>query len=426
MGWMIMLGAALSLGMAAPDDEALAAAIAAYEAGQAQTAEPVIRAHAEAGAAHAQFYLGRMLARGELGAPDMPQAARWFRAAAEQGEPRAQNNLAVMLWSGAGVAQDRAEAETLWRVAAEQGVMQAHFNLAVHHQSGELSTGRDLAASRRHFQAASEAGMREATHEYARMMGAGLGGETDRAGAAALFRPLAEDGYVPSMTSLGLLYGLGIEGEPDRESERFWLTRAWEAGRDARAAYILGTHARGSEGMDPDASVSWLFRAIRSGEPASAAAEARAALLLVFEGAYREPDVWDPDIIAWLESEAYGGARDALIALARAHGAGRGVDHDEARGRALLIGAVQADRDAQAMYHLGRLYAEQQSGDDWRERSWMWFELARRHDYAQTAFSRAVASALRLAHARLETDERRRQAQALADACQRSGYARCQ
>lgn len=426
MNWIVMTAAALTLGIAAPEDQELAEAIAVYQAGEAVSAEPVMRARAEAGVAQAQFYLGRMIARGELPGADMSEAVHWFRAAAEQGEARAQNNLAFMLWNGSGVAPDREQAEALWQAAAEQGVMQAHYNLAVHNESGALSTGRDLAAARRHYLAASEAGMLEATHEYARMLGAGLGGETDRAGAAALFRPLAEGGMVPSMVSLGLLYGLGIEGETDRENQRLWLTRAWEEGRDARAAYTLGAHYRGGEGMDPDASALWLFRAIQSGEPASSAAEARSALLLVFQGSYRQPDTWDPQIIAWLESEAYGGQRDALIALARAHGAGRGVDHDEARGRALLIGAVQFDRDAQAMYHLGRLYAEQQSGDDWRERSWMWFELARRNDFVETVFSRAVASALRLADARLETDQRRRSARSMADACQRSQYTRCE
>lgn len=425
MNWIVIMAAALALGSAAAADDELAEAVAAYEAGDAHRAEPVMRARAEAGQAQAQFLLGRMLARGELGEPDMAQAARWYRAAADQGEARAQNNLAGLLWDGQGVETDRAEAVRLFQAAAEQGQMHAHFNLAVRYRNGEIGEGPEPEAARRHLRAAAEAGMADGVREYARMLALAQGGPRDLPAAYAIVRPLAEDGDVEAMFLAGTILGIGVEGEPDREAERVWLTRVWEAGRDARAAYRLGVDARSSERMDPDASVQWFFRAVQSGEPAGAASEARSALLSVFLGRYREPDVWDPQILAWLEDEAAAGQRDALIALARALGPGRGVARDEARGRALLAGAVKFDWDIQAMYHLGELYAEQQPVDDWRERSWMWLELARRNDHVDTVFSRLIAQALRRADARLETDERRDRARQMADACAASQFEQC-
>lgn len=425
MGWIVMLAAALTLGSAAPDEDEMAKAIAAYEAGDARGAESVMRAQAEAGLAEAQFLLGRMLARGELGEPDFVQAARWFRAAAGQGEARAKKNLAAMLWDGMGVETDRAEAERLFHAAAEQGQAQAHHNLALRYQSGEISTGEDMEAARRYFRAAGEAGIAAAEREYARMLIVGQGGERDRQAAYPILLRLAGDGDVESMIFLSALYGIGLDGAPDREQERIWMTRAWEAGRDARAAYSLGVNARSGEGMDPDASAQWFFRAVQSGAPADSADQARSALLSVFRGRWREPDVWDPEIIAWLEAEAER-ERDAQIALARAYGAGRGVGHDEARGRAMLIEMAQADGDTRAMYQLGALCAEQQSVEDWRERSWMWFELARRNDHSESVFSRSVSLALRRAESRLESGAQRARARELAEACARSQFTRCE
>jgi uncharacterized protein len=67
----------------------------------------------------AQYHLGRMLADGLAGEPDLQQAARWFNLAAEQGHRYAQARLGQMLFNGDGVPR-QAPRGLMWMQMAIQ------------------------------------------------------------------------------------------------------------------------------------------------------------------------------------------------------------------------------------------------------------------------------------------------------------------
>ena len=80
---------------------------------------------ADNGNADAQLLLGRMQARGEGGAADAREAARWYERAAEQGRAEAQIALGTMHADGDVVAADDAQALHWLRRAAEQNMPDA-------------------------------------------------------------------------------------------------------------------------------------------------------------------------------------------------------------------------------------------------------------------------------------------------------------
>lgn len=125
-------GGALSPATAADFDKGLAA----YKAGDYQTALAEWRPLAEAGDVNAQTMLGLVYAEGKGVPQDDTEAVAWFRRAAEQGYGPAQNNLGFMYAKGHGVAQDDAVAVAWYRRAAEQGHAGAQFGLGLMYNDG--------------------------------------------------------------------------------------------------------------------------------------------------------------------------------------------------------------------------------------------------------------------------------------------------
>jgi len=104
--------------------------LAAYDAGDYETAMAECLPLAEAGDPGAQFCVGRMYANG-FGAPmDDAQAIKWYGLAAASGHAEAQFNLGVMYANGWGVEMNDEEAARYYRQAAEQGIPCAARSLA--------------------------------------------------------------------------------------------------------------------------------------------------------------------------------------------------------------------------------------------------------------------------------------------------------
>ena len=99
---------------------------------------------ADRGNAEAQFAIGYMYERGNLGGifgmfgadPDYGEAGQWYRKAAERGYSKAQSNLGRMYARGLGVARNDAEAAKWYRLAAIQGLSEAQYNLAARYNRG--------------------------------------------------------------------------------------------------------------------------------------------------------------------------------------------------------------------------------------------------------------------------------------------------
>lgn len=164
---------------------------------------------AEAGAAPAQFLLGRMFETGKGRKPDTAKAAGWYRRAADQGYAPAQFRLGVLYFEGRGVTRDAAAAAAWYEKAAAQGHLAAKFNLGFLYQRGE-------------------------------------GVAADRARAEALYRETAMAGLAQARFNLGLMLAGSDEARRDRHIEAWmWLALAAKAGvpnaqkaRDAQQALL--------------------------------------------------------------------------------------------------------------------------------------------------------------------------------------------
>jgi TPR repeat protein len=102
--------------------------LAAYDAGNYETALAEFLPLAEAGDAAAQFNLGVIYANGAGVTQDDAEAVRWFRLAAAQGVAHAQNNLRAMYQNGAGVAQNNVMAYKRYNISGINGDEQAREN----------------------------------------------------------------------------------------------------------------------------------------------------------------------------------------------------------------------------------------------------------------------------------------------------------
>lgn len=111
--------------IAAPagEDEELrfAEGLAAYDAGDFETAIEAWQPLAEAGNLEAQVSLADIYMNGLGVAADPGRAVAWYRRAAEAGDPVAQLNLGDFYARGFGVARDPVEAFVWLDLAARQG-----------------------------------------------------------------------------------------------------------------------------------------------------------------------------------------------------------------------------------------------------------------------------------------------------------------
>jgi len=130
---LVALSLALSAGAWSAD---LAAAKAAYKAGDFETAFAEWQALADEGYVEAQFGLGLLYANGYGVSLDDSLALKWYLLAAEQGHPQAQCNLAVMYANGWGVPQSDEQAFEWYLLAAESGVTAAQIAVANLYSSG--------------------------------------------------------------------------------------------------------------------------------------------------------------------------------------------------------------------------------------------------------------------------------------------------
>jgi hypothetical protein len=109
--------------------------VAAYQAGDYETALREWRPLAEQGNVSAQINIGLLYTLAES-VQDYAEAAEWYRLAAVQDYAEAQNNLGVLLNNGNGVIQDYAEAVMWYRKAAVQGNALAQSNLGAAYAKG--------------------------------------------------------------------------------------------------------------------------------------------------------------------------------------------------------------------------------------------------------------------------------------------------
>jgi TPR repeat protein len=114
----LMLALLLPAAEAAADN---AAGVAAYMAGDYETAKKELTAAAEKGDTQAELNLAMFYFNGKGVDRDLAEARRWLTAAAESGNAQAEFLLAGMYLHGMGVAPDTKAALAWYDKAAAQG-----------------------------------------------------------------------------------------------------------------------------------------------------------------------------------------------------------------------------------------------------------------------------------------------------------------
>lgn len=111
--------------------------LAAYEAGDCQTAlkewTPLVKKRNSA----VQYYFGMMHMTGDCLLYDKKAAIKFLTLAADNGNALAQNNLASRYKDGLGVIQDYTKSLKYRKMAAEQGYKYAQYSLAYIYYYGE-------------------------------------------------------------------------------------------------------------------------------------------------------------------------------------------------------------------------------------------------------------------------------------------------
>ena len=96
--------------------------LAAYYAGDYQTAFKELMPLAEQGKAEAQFILGSMHYYGRSVVQDRAEAFKWFRLAASNGSNMSQLYLGLLYQFGDGVEQDNIRAHMWYNIASANGL----------------------------------------------------------------------------------------------------------------------------------------------------------------------------------------------------------------------------------------------------------------------------------------------------------------
>ena len=117
--------ACLAFCLPAIADDAINAAMTAYEQGNYQAAHEQFSQLALQKNAEAQYNLAFMYFGGEGIPQDDIKAAYWFEQAAKSGHAGSQDTLAYLYLHGRGLAPDPVQAYAWYRVAAENGIFLA-------------------------------------------------------------------------------------------------------------------------------------------------------------------------------------------------------------------------------------------------------------------------------------------------------------
>jgi hypothetical protein len=200
------------------------------------------RSLAEKGDAKAQFFMGKLYAKGDGVPKDFGKAVEYYRRSAVQGYARAQNNLGAFYARGWGVTQDFAEALKWFRKAAEQGDPAAEFSFGMYNELG-LGTASNQVEAVKWYQRAAEQNQPEAQLALGNLYLFGdpaNGVRVDLNKSVSWLEKAAAQGAAAACNALGFIYENGGDGFESNTNEALkWYRRAAE-GNDGKGQMNLG------------------------------------------------------------------------------------------------------------------------------------------------------------------------------------------
>jgi hypothetical protein len=220
------------------DEQVMARALAAFEAGDHATAAQLWRPLAERGHARACNNLGGLYAYGQGVEKNADEARNWIKRAAELGDALGQCNYAWLLYEGDGAWHDYGEAAKWYRRAAEQGDARAQDMLSFMLFEG-LGEPQNLEESREWAQKAAAQGAASAMTRLGKFHHDALGGVArDPAQAVAWWIKAANAGDSEAQALLGAAYHLGQGVERNDVHALVWLTRAEAQGQELARNFL--------------------------------------------------------------------------------------------------------------------------------------------------------------------------------------------
>ena len=223
---------------------------------------------AEKGDAHAAFYLGQVLMKGDGVPADLALGIAWLERASGAGFAPAQFELGARSLRGEGVERNPKRAAALFRKAAEAGHASAQHNLAAMLISGNMGIPQDQAEGLRWLVAAARGGDPDSQYELAQRLRQGQGCEPDFPSALALYKEAASKGHVDAMYTAGLMLaeGKGVDCPHPDLAEQFYQQAAMKG--HAGAAHNLAIlFAKGlGVGQDLDLAYELMEYAVSLGE----------------------------------------------------------------------------------------------------------------------------------------------------------------
>ena len=290
-----------------------------------------------------------------------------LRVSAEQGDAEASFKLGLMYVAGEDVPQDHAEAVRWLQLAAEQGHAEAQFYLGIMYADAEVV---------RRYEGDDDLLVLDDEVQFAIWLRSAIGeGVTqDDAEAVRWLQLAAEQGHAWAQFSLGNRYANG-EGVPqdDTEAER-WSRLAANQG-NSMAQFLLLDELEGTEAL------RWLRRAAERDHHAWA----QFFLGIIYDSGEDFKDLGDLGV---LEDDAEA-LRWFRLAAEQGHAESEAYIRDIESRRAAEQG------DAEAQFHLGRLYdfGSRSTPLDNAEAE-RWYRLAAEQGHAEAAFTLGLMYAM--------------------------------
>ena len=247
-------------------------AIAAYRAGDLDTAEKTLRTYAP-GDPDAEAWLGVVLIdRGKNG-----EAMKALQHAADAGSSEANHRLGLVFAEGlAGMARDDQRGVDYFQKAANAGHIRAEINLGILILRGQ-GAKRDLVQARAWLEKAAATDDPSALYTLGRAMEEH--DDTvmaDSVRAADLYRRAAEKGHALAALRYGLAMVDGIGVKRDPNGAQTWLLQANDSGVPEAALALGDLSARTPASRDKEANariveraVSWFQVAAQAGVPSA-------------------------------------------------------------------------------------------------------------------------------------------------------------
>lgn len=196
----------------------------------------LVRPHAEAGHAEAQFLLGLAYGSGRGVTKDRAIAVSWYRRAAAQNQAHAQFLLGLALLRGDGTARDPRESGEWFGKSARHGHAGAQYQLAIAYEKGR-GVEQDAAAAAQWFERAAEQGHADAQYKAGEAYRIGRGAPKNPAWAARWFNKAALQGVTNGQYMTGMVYAAGSGVPQDFGTAYRWLSVAAGRGYEKAETY---------------------------------------------------------------------------------------------------------------------------------------------------------------------------------------------